>query len=87
VNYVYIDSQLISSQYIPNTALPAYGLLNFNVDWDDIAGKPVDAEFFITNATDKLYLTSPASFITKSSELGPIATRMFGFRVRIKLET
>jgi iron complex outermembrane receptor protein len=64
--------------------IPAYGLLNFNVNWEHVAGKPFDLEFFMSNATDKFYVTNLSDY---SNTLGgtlrmPGPPRMFGVRAR-----
>jgi iron complex outermembrane recepter protein len=35
--------------------IPAYGVLNLAANWDSIGGGPLDASFYMSNATDKLY--------------------------------
>jgi iron complex outermembrane receptor protein len=40
----------------PGGIIPAHGLLDLRVDWNDLAGRPIDASFFMTNATDQTYV-------------------------------
>jgi iron complex outermembrane receptor protein len=84
-DYVYTDPQLLVSGS-PFGWSPAYGLLNLHLDWTSIAGRPVDAAFFMTNATNKFYwvnitdLYSSVGFVPRY--LGE--PRMFGFRLRAR---
>jgi iron complex outermembrane receptor protein len=41
----------------PINKFPGYTLVNLNVDWLDILGKPVDLTVFATNVTDKEYIS------------------------------
>ena len=74
----------IISQVLIRSSIPAYGLLNFSLDWTSVFGKPFDASFFMTNATDKLYWNFIPQFYNsagfESRFLGP--PRMFGVRLR-----
>ena len=36
--------------------IPAYGLLNMNADWNGIGGHPLDAQFYVSNALNKVYI-------------------------------
>ncbi len=84
-NYVYTDATFLSAS-TPYRALPAYGLLGFNLDWNSIAGRPIDASFFMTNATDKFYWNNlPGLYDNlgfESRNLGE--PRMFGVRLRLR---
>ena len=62
---------------------PAYSLVNFNVNWDRIAGSNLDANFFMTNAFDKRHFESR----TLSASRGYTARyygepRMYGVKLR-----
>jgi iron complex outermembrane recepter protein len=35
--------------------IPAFGLLNMNADWNGIGGGPLDAQFYVSNALNKVY--------------------------------
>jgi iron complex outermembrane receptor protein len=35
--------------------IPAFGLLNMTADWNAIAGGPLDAQFYVSNALNKVY--------------------------------
>jgi iron complex outermembrane receptor protein len=66
--------------------LPATNLLNLNLNWNDVAGRPVDLSFFVTNVTNQQYWVAMnqafASTGFESILLAP--PRMFGARVRMK---
>jgi iron complex outermembrane receptor protein len=64
---------------------PGFSLLNFNVNWEGMYGRPIDAEFFMTNALNNFYpsyvldlSTSGVGFAARN--LGE--PRMFGGRLR-----
>jgi iron complex outermembrane receptor protein len=63
---------------------PATNLLNFNVNWDNVQGRPVDLAFFITNATnEKYWVGSSNSLSTVGGEFIVLGEpRMYGFRMR-----
>jgi iron complex outermembrane receptor protein len=63
---------------------PATNLLNFNVNWDNVQGTPVDLAFFMTNATnDKYWVGSSNSISTVGGEFIVLGEpRMYGFRMR-----
>jgi iron complex outermembrane receptor protein len=61
-----------------------FGLLNLNLNWDHMAGGPVDATFFMTNVTNKTYVLTPNPF---SSSFGYSTSiygepRMYGIRLK-----
>jgi iron complex outermembrane receptor protein len=63
-----------------------YGLVNLRVDWNNVAGYPVDVGFFVTNLLDRLY--QAGNFPTLES-LGYYASvygepRMFGVQLRYR---
>jgi iron complex outermembrane receptor protein len=66
--------------------IPGYSLLNFNLNWESIYGRPIDAEFFMTNALNRFYpsyvldLSVPGALGFASRNLGE--PRMFGGRLR-----
>jgi iron complex outermembrane receptor protein len=66
--------------------LPATGLLNLNMDWNSIAGTPVDLMLFATNVTNKEYNTfvPGIGFSTgfETAQLGQ--PRMYGMRLRMR---
>jgi iron complex outermembrane receptor protein len=63
---------------------PPTNLLNFNVNWDNVHGTPVDLAFFMTNAlNDKYWVGSSNSISTVGGEFIVLGEpRMYGFRVK-----
>lgn len=72
------------SAHVPVQQQAAFGLLSVGADWDRIAGSPLGAQFFMTNALNKTYVAS--GFLLYSA-LGTDALaygepRMYGLRLR-----
>ena len=65
--------------------LPASNLLNLNVDWKSVLGKPFDLAFFMTNVTKQHHILFPdGAWTTIGAEGGhPELPRMFGFRLKV----
>jgi iron complex outermembrane receptor protein len=64
--------------------LPAYGLLNLNVNWNSVGGKPLDLAFFVTNLTKKQYYVYSAGTLGYGFETATIGTpRMFGVSAKV----
>ena len=65
--------------------IPSYQLVNFNVNWNGIAGSPIDAQFFMTNALNENYSTTRQIQNTQgfiSRYLGE--PRTYGVRLRYR---
>jgi iron complex outermembrane receptor protein len=66
--------------------LPASNLVNLNVNWDNVMGKPVDLSFFVTNLTNEAVKTNVGSAFNSAGYeayfYGP--PRMFGFRIKYR---
>jgi iron complex outermembrane receptor protein len=84
-SYVYYDKQLaVSKTASPYYELPSYKLVGFNLDWEKIAGSPIDASLFVTNAFNEEYsiyrsgLWQAAGFETSMTGM----PRMIGARAR-----
>jgi iron complex outermembrane receptor protein len=63
--------------------LPSYTLVNLNLDWNSVGGRPFDLSLFANNVTDQRYLTDSQVFFTvgfNSRQLG--APRTYGARLR-----
>ncbi|HLG89075.1 MAG TPA: OmpA family protein [Alphaproteobacteria bacterium] len=71
---------------IPDGYIGNYGLLNLRLDWNDIAGYPLDASFFMTNATDQTYRIGTFSIITSLGYNQAFygEPRMWGFQLRYR---
>jgi iron complex outermembrane recepter protein len=83
--YVYTDKQLITNS-TPFGVAPEYSLLNLNLDWHQIYGKPLDLSLFATNVTDTKY---PVFFAGLYDAIGAEAANlgaplMFGARLRVR---
>jgi len=65
--------------------LPHQNLINLNVNWEHVAGGPVDLGFFVTNLT-KAHTILHANVQDGNGFISNIVgePRMFGFRVRFK---
>lgn len=66
--------------------IPATDLLNLNLNWSNIAGRPVDLSVFATNVTNERY---PAFSLGVLSNFGfasevPAPPRMYGLRLRYR---
>jgi iron complex outermembrane receptor protein len=66
--------------------LPPHGLLDLRMDWDNIAGRPFDVSFFMTNATDQVYLVG-GTVVYDALGVNPVIygePRMWGFKLRYR---
>lgn len=81
--FVYTDPQLVT-RGVPWGTIPATSLLSFHAEWRNLGGHPVDASFFMTNATNKFYwnsvvdITESAGWATRTLA----EPRMYGFRLK-----
>jgi iron complex outermembrane receptor protein len=70
----------------PGATEPSMWLGNARIDWNEIAGYPIDASFFVTNVSNKLYRTGMYtiydSFGYSSNIWGE--PRMWGFSLRYR---
>ncbi|HLG87556.1 MAG TPA: TonB-dependent receptor plug domain-containing protein [Alphaproteobacteria bacterium] len=76
-------------QYVtpsPFSILPSYDRLDLRLDWSNIMGHPFDLAFFMTNATDNLYITGAYPLYgflgIDAKAYGP--PRMFGFQLKYR---
>ena len=83
MTYIYTDATFITVGS-PYGTLPAYGILDFSVDWNAVYGRPVDLAFFINNATDKFYeMGVPGVYASAGFETRNLGEpRMYGVRLR-----
>jgi len=86
-NYVYTSSQETSDRISnPYSTIGASNLLNANIDWRDIAGKPLDIALFVTNLTKSKYVSNiqnnwgPAGYEVRLAGM----PRMYGVRVKVR---
>jgi iron complex outermembrane recepter protein len=63
-----------------------YGVLNLRIDWTNLASYPVDAAFYVTNATDAAFKTGIKSFIANLGVTSATYSepRMFGIELRYR---
>jgi iron complex outermembrane receptor protein len=78
--YLALDTQS------PNTTEGDVKILDVGVDWRDVAGYPVDLDFFMTNALDSTYVQGAYALYTTSGYVANIygEPRMWGFKVRYR---
>jgi iron complex outermembrane receptor protein len=86
-NYSDRNSSFAVFQNLGN--LPATDLLNLNLGWNSVWGKPVDLAFFATNVTNKQYYTFiPGIAIGTGFETAQLGEpRMYGARIRLRFGT
>jgi iron complex outermembrane receptor protein len=66
--------------------IPPHGLLDLRMDWNDVAGRPFDASFFMTNATDQVYIAG-GTVVYSALGVNPVIygePRMWGFQLRYR---
>jgi iron complex outermembrane receptor protein len=66
--------------------IPPHGLLDVRMDWNDIAGRPLDASFFMTNATNQVYIAG-GTVVYDALGVNPVIygePRMWGFQLRYR---
>ena len=66
--------------------IPPHGLLDLRMDWDGITGRPLDASFFMTNATDQVYIAG-GTVVYNALGVNPVIygePRMWGFQLRYR---
>jgi iron complex outermembrane receptor protein len=93
-SFIHTDSMVVNygdrNSNFPTIAaagvLPPTDLVNLNLDWNSIVGKPVDLMLFATNVTNKEYYTfiSGIGLSTgfETAQLG--LPRMYGLRLRVR---
>jgi iron complex outermembrane recepter protein len=65
---------------------PGYGLLDMRINWNNVAGQPIDASFFMTNVTDNLYSIGKFGIYTTEGFVSQIygEPQMWGFSVKYR---
>ena len=63
-----------------------YDLLNLNLNWNSVAGGPLDFALFATNVTNEKYLAIVGGSYNSAGfeSVGPGQPRMYGGRVRVR---
>lgn len=85
--YVHTDSQIASQATLPQFGvLPATDLLNLNVTWKEMFGRPFDLSLFATNVTNEafpLHVTNAYNSFGFESQITN-EPRMYGARLRVR---
>jgi iron complex outermembrane receptor protein len=87
MTFTHTDKQFFNRNSLPAYLyLPASDLLNFNADWNNVMGRPVDLSFFMTNATnDKVEVVHGGEYNSLGYESVQYGQpRMWGFRMRYR---
>src|SRR5262249_18789041 len=65
---------------------PGYGLLDLRLEWNNIAGQPIDASFFMTNVTDNVYKLGNYGVYTTLGVVSGIygEPRMYGAQIKYR---
>ena len=79
-----------SSNYISTTGpfgkIPSLGLLNLNLNWNDVGRKPIDLSLFMTNVTNEKYYINVSDFRASAGLVSQVMgqPRMYGARLRYR---
>jgi iron complex outermembrane receptor protein len=85
--FIHTDTQVASQATLPQYRnLPATDIVNVNVNWDNVAGRPIDLAFFVTNLTNVIYQVSVSTAYNSAGfeSLLYAPPRMYGFRARFR---
>jgi iron complex outermembrane receptor protein len=85
--YTTSESALAAQLGIPDPGiLGAYNLVNLNLNWDAVAGSPIDLAAFVTNLTNTKYRTAISQGLPTSGFENDAygAPRMYGMRLRYR---
>jgi iron complex outermembrane receptor protein len=65
---------------------PGYGLLDLRLNWNNVAGQPIDASFFMTNVTNNLYSIGKFGIYSTEGFVSQIygEPQMWGFQVKYR---
>ncbi len=78
--------QYSTDEVEPGGDEPGYGLLNIRVNWNDVAGQPIDASFFMTNVTDTLYAIGKFGIYSTEGFVSQLygEPQMWGFQLKYR---
>ncbi|MDR2858469.1 MAG: TonB-dependent receptor, partial [Novosphingobium sp.] len=83
--WVHTSSQLAGLLASPYNVMPASNLLNLNLNWNAVAGTPVDLAAFVTNATREVFPTAVSGNWGSGYESFLYTPpRMYGLRLRYR---
>ena len=81
--YTYASSYL--TQAIPRITLPSVELLNFNLNWNSVAGLPIDISAFVVNAANEKYFVGVFDQPTQGFRAHALGEpRTYGLRVKYR---
>jgi len=85
-DFTWQDHFFNASVHDPLDKTPTIALLNLRAQWENMFGYPVDASFFMTNATDRTYLIGDFGLYSSLGTSSGIYSepRMFGFRLKYR---
>ena len=80
--------QYATSDIEPYGNEPGYGLVDLNVEWNNVFQQPVDATFFMTNVTDNLVKLGNVGIYNSSGYVSAIYNepQMWGFKLKYRFE-
>jgi outer membrane protein OmpA-like peptidoglycan-associated protein len=78
--------QYSTDEVEPDGNEPGYGLLNIRLNWNNVAGQPIDASFFMTNVTDTLYAIGKFGIYSTEGFVSQLygEPQMWGFQVKYR---
>jgi iron complex outermembrane receptor protein len=78
--------QYSTDEVEPDGNEPGYGLLNIRLNWNNIAGQPIDASFFMTNVTDTLYAIGKFGIYSTEGFVSQLygEPQMWGFQLKYR---
>ena len=78
--------QYATSDIEPYGNEPGYGLVDLNVDWDNVFNQPIDVSFFMSNVTDNLAKIGNVGIYNSSGYVSVIYNepQMWGFRLKYR---
>jgi iron complex outermembrane receptor protein len=83
---VWLDDSALNNPNIREGYQPGYQNVNLRLDWNNLAGLPVDASFFVRNVTNGTRLSAVANFLTAIGVINGIydEPRTYGMSVRVR---
>lgn len=83
-NYLYNTPAMVSAYGKDLGIIDSYSLLNLNINWNRVAGSPIDLGLFATNVTKNKYYTFVPGLGSSGLEVAAIGEpRMYGARLRV----
>ncbi len=79
------DEQRVAPDAQPFDTIPAYGLLGFRIEWNEVAGQPIDLALFGANVTDEVYQVTANPAYNTSGWTGAIygEPEQYGISARV----